>query len=108
MKCTHFIQILLLIGFLLQALLTLWIWTWTLGFKQRLPLMQSTPFLPQNMIPAFVYGTKFQPLIPNRNSRPTTYPGYDYSIKHTTWGNGQRDLVAEFVQSCLSFLRAIG
>lgn len=33
---------------------------------------------------------------------PTKYPGYEYSVKYTTWGNGTRDIVREFVESCAS------
>src|SRR5688572_21888691 len=33
---------------------------------------------------------------------PTKYPGYTYSVAHTKWGNGQRDIVQEFIQSCKS------
>lgn len=34
---------------------------------------------------------------------PTDVKGYGHSVKHTSWGNGKRDVVGEFVQSCRKY-----
>ena len=34
---------------------------------------------------------------------PTDVDGYSHSVKHTSWGNGKRDVVGEFVQSCRKY-----
>ena len=31
---------------------------------------------------------------------PTDVEGYRHSVRHTSWGNGKRDVVGEFIQSC--------
>jgi len=34
---------------------------------------------------------------------PTAAPNYTYSVKYTQWGNGKRDIVGEFIQSCKKY-----
>jgi alpha-L-fucosidase len=48
------------------------------------------------------FGAKYYVLVADHFSGFSLYPtsAHNYSIAHTIWGDGKRDIVQEFVSSC--------